>query len=99
VKTKWVCGPVNSCRSEVIVEEKEIKKNKVLFTEGPAGTGVFVGALQMRDCWRRLVSDLYNKGFLYNRRWYPRVFPIKEPEWGQKEVEILTICIPCQIAT
>jgi hypothetical protein len=98
VETKWVYG-VNSCRSEVIVKEKEIKKNKALLTEGPAGTGVFVGALQIRDCWRRVVSNLYNKGFLRNRRWYPRVFPIKEPEWEQKEVEILTICNPRQKAT
>jgi hypothetical protein len=98
VKTKWECG-VNLRRSEVIVEEKEIKKNKVLLTEGPAGTGVFVGALQIRDCWLRVVSNLYNMGFLRNRRWYPRVFPIKEPEWGQKEVEILTICNPHQKAT
>jgi hypothetical protein len=98
VKTKWLYG-VNSHTSEVIVEEKEIKKNKVCFTEGPAGTGVFVGALPIRDCWRSVVSNLYNKGFLRNRRWYPRVFPIKEPDWGQKEVEILTICIPRQKAT
>jgi hypothetical protein len=33
VKTKWVCG-VNSNRSEVIVEEKEIKNDKVLFYGG-----------------------------------------------------------------
>jgi hypothetical protein len=70
-----------ACRQiTLVVEEKEIKKKKVLFTEGPAGTGVFVGALQIRDCWLRVVSNLYNKGFLPNRRWYPRVFPIKEPE-------------------
>jgi hypothetical protein len=56
-RTKWVCG-VNSRRSEGIVEEKEIKKNKVLFKEGPDGKGVFVGALQIRDCWRRVVSNL-----------------------------------------
>jgi hypothetical protein len=98
VKKKWVCG-VNSRRSEVIVEEKEIKKNKVLFTEGPAGAGVFVGALQIRDCLRRVVYNLNNKGFLCNRRWYPRVFPVKEPEWGQKDVEKLTICNPHQKAT
>jgi hypothetical protein len=98
VKIKWVCR-VNSRRSEVIVDETEIKKSPVLFTEGPAGTGVFVGALKIRDCWRRVVSNLCNKGFLSNRRWYPKVFPIKEPEWGQKKVEILTICIPRQKAT
>jgi hypothetical protein len=68
VKTRWVCG-VNSHRSEVIVEEKEIKKNEVLFVEGLAGTGVFVGALQIRDYWRRVVSNLYNKVFLRKRRW------------------------------
>jgi hypothetical protein len=52
-RTRWVCG-LNSHKSEGIVEEKEIKENKVLFMDGPAGTGVFVGALQVKDCWRRV---------------------------------------------
>jgi hypothetical protein len=52
------------------------------------------------DYFQLLLFPLWLLDWKYfSKNTLARLFPIKEPEWEWKKVEILTICIPRQKAT